>query len=725
MSGSGACNSSLSTPSSASTPTLIGRHPHLKPAISAESHDKFSKVADTLEPSRIYRMFIAAVLSSISYALASSQAATPLGYRDFLSIPYKVIDSERNGFSRQSQHYYLSSIYVQLTARGHLILYISSRSKGWMSLAEQPKKRLSQEYQVRIAPSGKAARIVQIEEAYSGKPISPRIYRKSARWKRRVLSWLHNYGLRLDESSSPFHWLWVELLRSPDHLNVQSHSAKPCQFLWPAQLCFSLERGAADQRAMSINNDSNRLEFSQSKQAQDTFGNKKSDPLQVAQDFLLNRISLEPWHFNEAHPNRPTEPSSPVQTRSAYSVDAQLADTVYPTPPDCIAGPMVSSAEITSVTTATGDNLLQPEILSPNLDDNTREKIERSPDIKSVVSSDQDAFMTMEASESELLGEIDRDDMEATGITDADFNFFDEPEADMEGFLDDNVPSRAAVENQDADPKQETHSEAAFDLVGHDFKQDVDTKASVYDETSNGFNGNESTALVDLGAAAFSQDERINSSDGVNLKHQSSPNYTDNSIEDNFKPAKTLLESEKFSPVKVSNSTQIRSFDPMRFGGKMAISDAKYGAEGRYSFHGVTSMQSGHESDNYAAKPTKNEDKFASSIYLPANLSASTTAMRPPTVMLPATKLSQTSENETSQSDLSEQAEDELSELSAGQSSNSSIVDEGESLHLEALNSERLASSERLGSECLATISETVLPEKHSLPVSFASVPIM
>ena len=751
-SGSSTLASTVSTPSSASTPTLIGRH--LQPlsartpksAVSAESHDKFPKIADTFEPGCIYRMFIAAVLSLTSYALASSQAAIPLGCREFLSLPYSTKDADNSCSLTQPQHYYLSSIYVQLTIGGHLIISFSSGSKiTWMCLINESRKKDVEEHFARIAPSGMAVKILQVEgdRCESGKILHNNISatrgqkgcRKTTKWKRKVLSWLQEHGLHLEESSSQTRWLWIELPRIADYSNDQHPSVQNRQFLWPASLCFypvgakfeklegALPASTLDHLAIFDNNDNDIPEISQSKQVQDVSADENRNPLHIAEDFLLNKISVELWHRDDARANHLAEPSSPFQTRLTHGIDSQVPNGIYPTPPDCVTGPLATLAEITSATTATGDNSMYSETASPRPDDQVREKLEISPDIMSVRGGEQDAFQTFEASENELLDEMDRDEMEGAGITDADFNFFDEPDVDMEGFLVDDLSGTTALEVQDAELQPETIVKAAPDSTVDKPNKDLHIIAAADNENSEFSSDDKSIALVDEKNYSLLQGDRIGSLASVKLKEQKSSGDTNYSHQNNPQPAESPVQFKTLLPCEASDFDNGCSFNPMRFGENMTISDAKYNFQGRYNFNQMTDVRVEHESDTYASLPQKARRTVASNVYLPKSLRTSLPNKRPPYMMLPAAKLSQNSENEASQSDISELLESELSDSGTEQSSNSLGHEEEVPLYIPMQNNDEIASRKRLRSQYWRTNSEKVLSEKTGCLVGATQIP--
>ena len=692
-SGSGTFNSASSTPLSASTPSSTGRHPQPlsartpKSAVSVNSYDRFTKLADTFEPSRIYRMFITAVLSLIAYALASSQTAMPLGGREFLTSPYDMSNS--HGIFHQSHYFYLSAIYVQLTLRGHLILSFSSKTNSkWKCIPSAHEKAQLLARMVRLAPCGIVASILGIEshcENVNFIQDDPSTKRSSKRcsniigWKRRVTSWLHKHGLQIEKLDSECCWLWVELPRIAGYLDDNCQSAQTRSILWPAQLCFypveSRLKGSKNMFATQPQNGSaifdvntkvglEPLRVKQTKKRSDSF----QSSLRLAEEFLLETISAEPGRHDD-YVSRPAESSSPIQTRFAQHSDLQLPNGVYPTPPDCVTGPPTSLTEVSNTTTAIGKNSTHSAIESPSSDIQSYKKANNPSNTPTKVDDQPNAFEAMETSENELFGETDRDEIEANGITDADFNFFDEPDVDM-----DNYTNRESLGEHCFGIQSQPNLKFAAHILSKESAHDTNQIITPGDENP-GSAIDEARLLASLETTPSLQGENIAPPTRTRIKQNVS--HTVNQLPQNDSEATEspfsfdILHSDRISGSKKGNL-----FDPMSFNGEMTISDGKYSAEGRYDFNRKDSMHKEDESNTYTLLAARTNHIATTESFLLKSPCISQSKEKAFDARLPASNLSQGSDNENSQSDFSSRLDSEPSDSEDGENIKFSTLSE-------------------------------------------------
>ena len=695
-SSSGVFTSAPSTPLSASTPTSIGRHQQSlstrpsKPTVSVNSYDKVTKIMDTFEPNRIYRMFITAVLSLTAYALASTQTAIPLGYREFLSLPYDMGSSQQ--YFDQSHDFYKSIIYVQLTLRGHLILSFSSKTNSkWRCMSSTHGKAQLSTGTVRLAPRGVIASLLHVEASrgenltsIKDDPSTQRSLKRWSdimKWKRRVSSWLHERGLQIRKPDSECCWLWVELPRFTSYLDDSCQLSRSRRFLWPAQFCFYLVGGGsegskdmitAQNRSCFAKFDTDtheRLDTLQGKPIE-----KRSDSfpssLQLAEEFLLNTISAEPQRDDDAYESFSAELSSPAQTRFAQNADIQLPNGVYPTPPDCVTCPPTSLTEISNTTTAMGDSSTRSEVESPDSEVQSHKRAGNPSNASTDGDDGSNAFEDMETSENELFGETDRDEIEANGITDADFNFFDEPDADMNNYTD-----KISLGDNGLGTQLEPNLEFAADTLSKKGHQDMNTPGNDNPESFV-----DEARLPTSFRNAPSRNEIIFSPTGAKAEDNVSQNVVHLPQEDSG-TAKSAFISDIPQYNMISSFKRGSLFDPMRFGRKMTISDAKYHAEGRYDFNNKNNMQKEDKNIIHTSLAATTSNTAATKTFLLESQCISPSKEIAGALRLPLAKLSQSSDNETFQSNVSSRLTSEASDSENGENTKSLTLDENSPPH--------------------------------------------
>ncbi|KAK7569712.1 mediator complex subunit 13 C-terminal-domain-containing protein [Phyllosticta citricarpa] len=587
------------------------------------------------DPLAIYEALIAAVTTSISYQLSISQKMIPLNYRTFISCT-RLTQSQNNDDdvpNQQSRNkFFILTLDVHLSTSGTLVISTSVSDRlVFYQLEPTFKSRDLADDQAgkifRVAPSGLLAKYIGSEAVGGeGEPTSP-LYSKKARaveqWKADVERWLRRKGLILRDLDGENQWARIQLQishpsASKDNCDLPSGGYQEC--LWPASLCFAHVSDTTDDGHYGPS----QVEPESDVQSTDTAirwwanGDRDGfrDPLWQAQDWFLGRserekaldsrrkarVSQEESTHVAPDPVT-TYPSSPLYSRGSAHGDLQAISGVYPTPPDGVLAPNISgptpmdgvitgqTSDSTQGQTNGQDAMILPE--SGLATGDTSGEHQEPP-------QGVDASATGHASRSsngdDLFGDIDEEMFGANDVTEADFNFFDDPDAADFDLMDMSGPPVFD------DPPKQASSPADGSLGISPGLQLAGTHANDGEGYSPGGELGTAAGAAESGIhmvehAGRTEAEHADLKDGSLLQgvgdltshvgppREPSPPLSPSAINQRLFVPDIGSEDRKASEKEDTKGPRRKSmFDAVDFGEQVAAADSKYAADGRFNF---------------------------------------------------------------------------------------------------------------------------------------------
>ncbi|KAL1960376.1 hypothetical protein VTO42DRAFT_8336 [Malbranchea cinnamomea] len=387
----------------------------------------------------LYRSFISAVAGLLILRATLRYGAIPLGKRTLFTA------TDPDGYERTPDYpflgavSFLSTLNIDISCRGKLLV-------SWRPVLQPGLERLSPNppsselrtlpqfgEDIWIAPTGTVCRFISTVGPQAPTNSQTRL------WRRAVRSWLRKYGLDCDGIDSD---IWVEIESvSPfnSHGSVESESRTSSPFsrtLWPAKYCFKRTRTEPFLAG---------TEF---------FVTEVNSPLLFAEKWMADSVSRKasadlggqvPVKGKAEEPQpRASSPQAKAKNdlletieslaRTIHFPDLTISSAVYPTPPGGTlppsAGAVVASEGLDSIAS----------VLSTSRDDQTPFPAE---DITSTsLRRDSEPVLgdlgvppsqlgvgsgMYDTGPDDLFGDMDGE-LASKEITEADFNFFDEPD---------------------------------------------------------------------------------------------------------------------------------------------------------------------------------------------------------------------------------------------------------------------------------------------------------
>ena len=427
-------------------------------------------MGDELSWVDLYENFISAVLAMFSYHLARYHDYVPLNSRTFLSAAVVMSTSPNSsGFDKSpepSRNSTLVTLDVRLTDMGSLIVTLSTVLSGVSRFSRADNRwRQPAGAELRLSPGGQMAKyigpavsstddLLAESPASSERPgvdVPPKDSRLEDTWKTEVQSWLAGKGIRLPFMTSRD---WVEVLITSSQASQNGGSenpSDPLQFLWPRDLCFT----HIDTRLNRLDTGINRLQDFD--EAVETY-----DPLSFAENWFKSKL-LRDGQIEAARSARKADEVLAQHSRVSENtvldnnsmdepyirvvnyLDLHAAGTIYPTPPDGAHTQGITEAHPNNESGTTPDNgdvgnFDRSESIGANnehglarstqVDEGDDESGERRRSDASQIAMLSAAY---DASHVDMFGDIDGDMFGTSGITEADFSFFDEPDLEDAG----------------------------------------------------------------------------------------------------------------------------------------------------------------------------------------------------------------------------------------------------------------------------------------------------
>ncbi|EEH05700.1 conserved hypothetical protein [Histoplasma capsulatum G186AR] len=421
--------------------------------------------------SAFYEGFISAISKALTLHFTKQQKVIPLGTRTLYS------SLEENGyqsgdddlpFSRKSTSF-LSILDINVTSKGRLAISLCTLPQPGLeqllrdSESEIIGARLSDD--VWIAPSGTLCRLTSTGEYQSTQsntvspghiattphevePLASKTKADKREWKRCVAEWLRIFGLQLNDPEAE---LWVEvevnaldrqlyILFSKSNWNHQK-SSPFIRILWPLKLCFTRSRSKMTAPANPTG-----FFSGQAESPLHLAERWVKEPCPIRQPFDKHKTSDDPSELekqqqkcSEPSPLKLDHPEMPESLARVINLpEAQLASAVYPTPPGGgLAQGMGAGIVSEGLGTSAIDTLNYPPTQSEQIYNETvgpaayfRGTSELLPTGLDPTTSELGIGSGLydTAADEDFFGDMDVANFDTKGITEADFNFFDEPE---------------------------------------------------------------------------------------------------------------------------------------------------------------------------------------------------------------------------------------------------------------------------------------------------------
>lgn len=421
-----------STPSENSLESMAKSHTEaVNDAILDESEKHLRKILEPgLSQNSALQCFLSAVSLSLIYSITKSGDWIPLGRSSCIRNPNvtNLADEESEVIQQTHGGLEFLSIDTRWSYPGQMTISSQSSLISWMysvdrdaSGAEsQESWPAEDETSVIISPFGVVGKLIgsrsqseRDQTKDSEKFLSPGASEKARRMQ--ALSWLSEYGIAIPK---PIHWCRLRMLeQNPENAAIDFED-QSLELLWPAYLCFGV-------RKIQKQDDDSVLE--QIAQGLDM------DPISRAKQWFLSQPERErAFEAQRKAEKQKTSTfldsdkeedyvSEPPACNNQY-LTSQEASGIYPTPPDGILFHTQSSISGQDSHRASGD---------ASNDNKGEQKKGILPDVRSPgpLQDDMDTATNRVEDDvgQDLFGGLDMEMFAANDLTEADFNFFDEP----------------------------------------------------------------------------------------------------------------------------------------------------------------------------------------------------------------------------------------------------------------------------------------------------------
>ena len=404
-----------------------------------------------LNPKTVYQNIISAITLSLLYALTLSGRYTPLSNCSF--VPFNGCRSydqnDDDWVSTDVENCSEFLIHVQWLSNGTLVIFVSHHEgRRWRSISSD----LSQS--VTISPFGISALyqsctnepchssgVTSHDIRYVNRDKDSRDHPKLSYHKEVIRDFLRLRGITVPEQTD-WAWLFFDLFEEAEEEDTRPKD--PRKLLWPAQLCFQQATTKPENRDDSFYlwGGANLATIDPLAEAEQWFMSRESREKAEREYKRSQEENLKSTRYRDSSDDD-SMPDINIITDSQH--DIQGMNSVYPTPPDGFNSQTIASSA-DNVMTTTAQSTHDPVIIARHMGDN-------SPLTKGEAH--------VPTHENELhLGEYDNDDLfdefSANGLTEADFNFFDQPD-------DDNASNAAAVDGKQGTYLTASHAETKAD----------------------------------------------------------------------------------------------------------------------------------------------------------------------------------------------------------------------------------------------------------------------
>jgi mediator of RNA polymerase II transcription subunit 13 len=406
-------------------------------------------------PKAVHEDFISAVLGSVVFFLCRDHGFVPLNSRTLIltspSLHNPGIAAGMMSIGALSVT--LATLDINLTSLGALVVKAHCDTAPGLQRVINPSSMVWESSKLLsgatlwLAPGGNCAKYYRCEDDKKMSPtlpiselqIDPPDHRQQTymgvtiqSWKLKCLEWLSAKGLDAT-SLEDGGWIFVQILDTTPYLNADYPNPILEELTivpWPALLCFQTANVAThEQQQTSLNhNGRDPLSFAEEwfagKDDREATLMKRQKERQVAEARVREQAEVE------------ARAIQPITNSPAALRRGSNAGAMYPTPPDAIHHPVgaTPSFDYAASTPGNPNVLFVPEI-DPSGQQNTNPETNISQaDIWNSSSREErvDASVNFPGNDNDNdnLFEDGGDDLFGgiTDVTDADFNFFDEPD---------------------------------------------------------------------------------------------------------------------------------------------------------------------------------------------------------------------------------------------------------------------------------------------------------
>ncbi|KAI9682368.1 MAG: mediator of RNA polymerase II transcription subunit 13 [Caeruleum heppii] len=459
---------------------------------------------EQVDSSTLYRLFMTAVISTISYSLAKSYGYLPVGFNTLVqpiaSEAGRSLYPEASSPLFRDETTAVTTINAHLTSTGILLIKPAADVSPVLTrLGPDTARVVARGSDIVIAPSGRVARIADIEGTASpfvseetddshGPHRSLVARWRDDLWKASVTDWLLEQGVDVFRTCCRLEWVRLQLKPANGQCTSEPEGTAITKeleetVLWPIPLCFIREGIPSGQRSGSDPaTDAGLLCFVPaekggmwdplmfSEQWYATTAEREEEILKARLDISktekstarrdsIRGISVVSVHAR-SHPTSPT-----VLTRGGQPIliESQSANGVYPTPPDGFNPTAMGSSDATGATPRSAANtLIHNEGQTDPMDGLTGGMPQTpfevdSPDQRRTILEEAKGSLKTELDhggeppleregKGENFGDMDEVMFDGNDITEDDFNFFDDPGGDdMLGQMRDGLTANGSV----------------------------------------------------------------------------------------------------------------------------------------------------------------------------------------------------------------------------------------------------------------------------------------
>lgn len=566
--------------------------------------------------SALYELLTTSVVALVSHRLLEKHDAVALNFRTFVTRnPLSVNDSDKEkAWLRNS--YRLTNVNAYWASSGTLLVSTFTADEPALHCLDEVTDPEAQKAWigncVRLAPSGCLVQIVsfdatlRFDAAHAGqRPPRKRSKRDTMeanieRWKAAVTRWLGSKGYTFKDLDQPKSWVRLRLAQLSNSALADSATiSQPRDIWWPRALCFYYDATESypDMEAL-FPATSNPLNWFATPQSSGYI-----DPLDLAEQWFLAKaerekaaeakrkaeIAEQKVDKGKGPAQGPHLPSSPLNVRSGTSADLHVASGMYPTPPDgVIPGPAASQGTTPGVPAPVTSKVLAQNASHPSINISAPQDSAAASDSQPMASPEfpNENVNTDINARDDLFDDMD-EDFGANGVTDADFNFFDDPEVEMQ-----DAPEQLSTDVSETSNNQHPNAVSA-PAAKENF---LDPMAALENALASA-SASASRARLEHGPDVHMADapptSRIDFAAGdKQITSQENKAQTSEPTRTKSEPlsvavSDTSLVTESVTPADIAKLTitthRESAFDPVGFDRRISMSDSKY-RNGYFSF---------------------------------------------------------------------------------------------------------------------------------------------
>ena len=385
------------------------------------------------KPKTVYQNIISAVTLSLLYALTCSGRYTPLSNRSFITFNgfHSYAEDDDDLISTEVDNCSEFLLHVQWLRDGTLVLFVSLREDFcWSSMSSDLSRSVT------FSPMGISALFQSFanEPRHSSGVAShgirnvdqgniSRDHPELSYYKEVVRDFLRLRGFTMPEQTD---WVWLSVVIFEDGEEEISRPEDPRKLLWPVQLCFqqTTTKLSNSDDSFYLWGGANLATIDPLAEAEQWFMSRESRE-RAEQEF--QRLQEEKLNSTRHRDSSDDDSISDINPIIDSQQENQGMSGIYPTPPDGFNPYTV---------TPSADNAMTTSVQSAN------DPVTRAGEVEDKVPLAKGETHVLMPDDEFRLGEYNNDDLfdefNANGLTEADFNFFDQPD-------DDYVPDAAAV----------------------------------------------------------------------------------------------------------------------------------------------------------------------------------------------------------------------------------------------------------------------------------------